>query len=254
MTAADELRALLRVKFPPDQFALLYEVRDAAGFGASRSADAIIVGLWPSRGCLVEGFEVKVSRSDWLRELKKPEKAEAFVKFCDRWWVVASSDDVARLDELPATWGLMVKSGRGLGVRKEAPKLAAQPIDRGFLAAMLKRACSVGLDAPEVVAVVEARVKEAAARLERDAGFDYKRTTETLTSLQLAVEQFERASGVKITAYGGDRIGEAVRMVLNREHDRRFAEARGLRAYVRTVADYLDREFPDVPAPPAGGS
>jgi len=30
--------------------------------------------LWPSGGLEIHGHEVKVSRSDWLRELKEPEK------------------------------------------------------------------------------------------------------------------------------------------------------------------------------------
>ena len=74
---AQRLRALLRRKYPADQYAMLYEVRDAAGFSAKRSADVMLIGLWPSRGNMVEGMEVKISRSDWLRDLKKPEKAEA---------------------------------------------------------------------------------------------------------------------------------------------------------------------------------
>ena len=137
---AEDLRTLLRRKFPTDQFAMLYEVRDAAGFRANRSADVVMVGLWPSRGNQIEGMELKVTRQDWQRELEQPEKAEAFVKFCDRWWVVAGHDDVVQDHELPKTWGLMVAGKRGLSVVTPAPVLEPKPIDRSFLAAMLKRA------------------------------------------------------------------------------------------------------------------
>ena len=156
---ADAMRMLLRRKFPADQYAMLYGVRDAAGHQANRSADVIMVGLWPSRGCLIEGMELKISRGDWLRELKRPEKAEAFVPYCDRWWVIAADSDVVRTEELPKTWGLMVAGGRGLRVIEDAPRLKAKAVDRSLLAAMLKRATDTAADSPEVRARVDARLK-----------------------------------------------------------------------------------------------
>ena len=64
----DELQCRLEAKYPPPAWLTLWEVRDATGYGASRSADAIAFGVWPSRGLSIVGFEIKSSRSDWLRE------------------------------------------------------------------------------------------------------------------------------------------------------------------------------------------
>lgn len=161
---ASKLRALLRRKYPGDQFAMLYEVRDAAGFAARRSADVMVIGLWPSRGCMVEGMELKVSRSDWLRELKKPQKAEAFFPYCDRWWIIAANKDVVRLEELPQTWGLMIPRAGGMGILRQAPDLKPEPVDRYLLAAMMKRATDTAADSPEVQARIEARVTAAHRR------------------------------------------------------------------------------------------
>ncbi len=245
VTTADELRALLRRKFPAEAFAMLYEVRDAAGFSAQRSADVVMVGLWPSRGCQIDGMEIKVSRSDWLRELKKPEKAEAFVPYCDRWWIVAGNMDVVKLSELPPTWGLMVPSCRGLKIVTEAPKLDAKPLDRSLLAAMLKRATATSMDDPEIQAAIAAKVKAEKERFHQHDSYELQTAKSRAEQLQRNLDAFEQASGVQIRAYNGQRIGEAVRAVMNHEHERRIDEARGLRKQMRELLAYMDREFPD---------
>ena len=64
--------------------------------------DLLAVGLWRSTGHRVHGFEVKVSRGDWLRELRKPGKARA--NLCDA-WTVATVPGVVKDGELPDGWG-----------------------------------------------------------------------------------------------------------------------------------------------------
>src|SRR4051812_18306594 len=77
ITARDLVAALER-RVPRPEYVLLEQVRGATGIteGADRSADAIAMSVWPSRGLELHGFEVKVSRGDWLRELREPAKAE----------------------------------------------------------------------------------------------------------------------------------------------------------------------------------
>lgn len=243
-TAAD-IRALLRRKFPADQFAMLYEVRDAAGFGASRSADVFMLGLWPSRGCLIEGMEIKVSRADWLQELKKPQKAEAFVPYCDKWWVVVGNKDIVKPGELPPTWGLMVAGGRGITVVTDAPKLDAQAIDRSLLAAILKRATSTTLTDPEVAAAIDAKVKAEKEKFSARESYELQSLKRELGELRSSIQKFEDTSGVKIDTYQGERIGNAVKAVLNLEHNFMLRDARGLRDKVKKLHDYMQQEFAD---------
>ena len=133
-----KIRALLRARYPAPEWALIEEVADRTG-SANNYADAMAMNLWQSRGHALHGFEIKVSRSDWLRELKKPNKAEAFTRYCDFWWVVAPKGIV--LDhELPAGWGLMVATEARLTVATTAPKLDAQPMTRAFWASIMRRA------------------------------------------------------------------------------------------------------------------
>ena len=88
----NELLLKLSNKFPSPQYAFLSQVRNQTGYGnlsdGIRTADAMALGLWPSRGNYLHGFELKVSRSDWLNELKDPAKAEAIAKYCDMFSLV----------------------------------------------------------------------------------------------------------------------------------------------------------------------
>ena len=215
----DELYSLLRVKYPSDQYALLAEVRDASGFSARRSADAIAIGLWPSRGNLIEGFEMKVSRADWIRELKTPEKAEAFVKYCDSWYVLAGSKDIVRREELPPNWGLMVASGRGLACEVMAKPLSPVPLPRTFLAAMLKRACAVALDDPQVVKLIAEKSAEARKNEGTSQRYKIESLQAKVAELQARINTFQEASGVEIDGWRGGDIGKAVRVILDGKYE-----------------------------------
>lgn len=74
--------------------------------GGSR-ADALYVGFTSTSGRLLVGHELKVTRSDWLRELAQPGKADPWADECHAFYVVAAPD-VAKPEELPDGWGLMV--------------------------------------------------------------------------------------------------------------------------------------------------
>jgi hypothetical protein len=86
-------------------------VRSHAGFDARRTCDYVAMDMWPSKGLALHGHEVKVSRSDWLRELKDPSKSAEFMQHCDYWWLVCPRG-VAQPDELPQGWGMLVVADR----------------------------------------------------------------------------------------------------------------------------------------------
>lgn len=146
------------------EWAYVEHVRNAAGFAATRTADAIALGLWPSRGHELHGFEVKVSRGDWRRELADPEKAEGWCAVVDRWWVVAPAGVVPK-DELPATWGLLESTERAgkaaLRATVAAPLLRPvkerPPITRSLLVPILRAAGAGLMRTPDQVAIDEAR-------------------------------------------------------------------------------------------------
>jgi hypothetical protein len=120
------------------RYAVAAQVRSHAGFDARRTADYVAMDLWPSKGLALHGHEIKVSRSDWLRELAEPEKAAEFIPYMNHWWAVVSSPSIVRDGEMPDGWGLMVMRGQRLVVVRKAPRREALPLTPTRLAALLR--------------------------------------------------------------------------------------------------------------------
>jgi hypothetical protein len=252
----EEMLKRLRVKYTEtrgngDAWAFCTHVRNAAGFDANRTIDAIAMSLWPSRGLELLGFEVKCSRSDWVRELQKPDKAESFAGLVDRWFLVVSDADFVHEGELPPTWGLIAVHGKGLRILKDAPRLRPaegkrkEPLppsfSRSFLAALLRSANKSSAKEQELRDAVDAalaREREERKRIEA-------LRTDRLEDLQARVTAFEEAAGFKISAehwagYGRrakpEDVGRVVKLVLAGE-----ADAEALERRLSSLADQADR-------------
>lgn len=133
------IRRGLEKRFDAPAWALFFEVPDGTGRDSTRRADAVALSLYPSRGLEIHGCEVKVNRSDWLRELKKQaEKSAPVQRFCHRWWVVAPPGVVdVELDGLPPTWGLLeLGTGGALRAKVKAPVLSPEPVSGSFVASL----------------------------------------------------------------------------------------------------------------------
>jgi hypothetical protein len=225
---------LLRAKYPPEAYALFFEVRDATGFAGKRTADAIAMSLWPSRGLELIGFEIKASRSDWKRELEDHAKAEPVGRYMDRWFIVATKKGIVEPAELPKTWGLLVANDASDSMRvvKEAPVLDATPLDRKFIAAMFraaqKQVAEVEAEArrpleAERQAIRSELMDEYRARLEKATQEAADRERQSSKALRDAVEEFERISGLNLFSSGGSRwnlgpIASAVKLLTAQAH------------------------------------
>lgn len=166
-----EVKAILKAHHAKSEWAILFEVANATGAGGNRYADAIAMGLWPSRGLHIHGYEIKVSRSDWLKELKNPCKADEIGKFCDYWWIVAPVG-IVKEEELPETWGLYeVVDGKLVKKVAAAKNEYVTPLTRPFLAALLRRAQAV--DDESIAALVDVKMREKVEALrKKEADFD----------------------------------------------------------------------------------
>ena len=91
-----------------------------------RICDFLALDKWPSSQA-IHGHEVKVSRSDWLTELRAPEKADAWRRWCNYWWLVVSAPEIVKPGELPDGWGLMALSKRGTLRARRKPDYAMTP-------------------------------------------------------------------------------------------------------------------------------
>lgn len=201
---ASDIRAAMAKRWCDPQWAIMWEVNEGTGSQTGRSADAVMMSLWPSRGLELHGVEIKVSRSDWKREAADPTKAEAVAKFCDRWWIHTAPGVVDDLSDLPPAWGLREWNGASWTTIREAEKTQAAPITRRFLAAMLRRADGA-MQAFMRDAMREAREAQIAEEERLRAGIrgqieeGVKRRTAELSQAAEAVAAFEAAFGQGIT-------------------------------------------------------
>lgn len=251
MTESDVLD-LVRRRWSPPVYACIEHVASATGAVNPRTADACVMGLWPSRGLELMGVEVKVHRSDWLRELKKPEKAETVARYCDMWWIVAAPD-VCKVDEVPVGWGFLeVRGDRGLVQVKQAPKLDAQPITRAFLAGLLRRAAASTPEAQLEEVRKKARGEGVAEGIEIGSKQNSSAFSRDLQELERAVHGFEKKSGVRIRSWDGGDIAEAVRRHLEGvDVDIRIAQAA---VCGRSILAAVDRALVAIGAAPGDDS
>lgn len=163
LTTEHAVYEALRAHFKRPAYAVLPGVSNATGATKQRTVDALVMSLWPSRGLTLAAVEIKVSRSDLLRELVDPQKQEPIFKYVDHFWLAVGDESIVREGDVPPTWGLLAP-GRGgsLRVVKDAPTLTPEPMPRSFLAAILRRADEQS-DNPGFRAAVRAEVEGAVA-------------------------------------------------------------------------------------------
>lgn len=170
---ADGVIDLLRARFGGSGAICMTEVGNATGAGVGRWADLVAMETWPSRGLVIHGVEVKVSKYDWLREKAAPEKAEAIHRYCDFWWLAVTPGVVADLAEVPDGWGAFearidLAGKPELAVLRPAVRQArAESVPRVFVAAML-RALTRAEDSRVDKFVREEVERRVAAARERD--------------------------------------------------------------------------------------
>ncbi len=244
---SENLDKMLVDRFAPPAWALFFEFPDGTGGNRNRSADAVAFSLFPSQGLEIYGFEKKVSRSDWLRELKDPKKADAVGKYCDRWWVVAPKD-IVDVKEMPAPWGLMVPRKDKLVVAKQAAKLPSKPINRAFLMSLMRQIHARWLPRSQSDAIINKSFQE-----RYDAGFrdgkaevtgetqipiletQLKYSKMEMDGIKKDIADFERKSGMQFRRYDMGRIGEAVEVV-----KRLGLKQSDLSGMLQTISHHLD--------------
>lgn len=136
-----DVRNALAKHFAPPEYAILYEVGNGTGAAVRRHVDMVAVNLWPSRGLIINGVEIKVSTGDWRREKKNPAKADPIIANCDFFWVAAPVG-VVPIGELPYRWGLIEISDAGkCKIAQPASAISkVAHINRLFFAACLRAA------------------------------------------------------------------------------------------------------------------
>lgn len=237
---------ILRRRFPENEYALMQEVSDASGFNRSRSADYIAVNLYPSRGLAINGIELKSYRNDWLNELKNPKKAENIFKYCDYFWLLTADDKIAKLEEIPSTWGWLCIKGERVFTKKVAPILKPIPVSRDFMCAMLKRACDkkhfVHIDS--IKDEMQTRIDNALDSYTRE---QTKRQNE-LQGIKELISEFEKSSGISLREFtqtwnysNPKKMGEAFKFVNDGGTDSIKEELLRLEKTTQTILEKISK-------------
>ena len=146
---SSDIVALLNAKYEQaGRYTVLEQLCNGTGSNGSSWIDVGQFDNWPSDGCTRRAFEIKVSRSDFLSELKKLMKNEWARKAFHEFWFVAPSG-VIKEEELMAGIGLMEVRGAKLCVVRHAARNADAKINDSMMCSWLRtatKACSTITD------------------------------------------------------------------------------------------------------------
>ncbi len=139
MNAADIL-ARLQSKYCPPEWQSFAEMCVATGYTrGEQRLDFWTLSTYPGRNHTRLGFEIKVSRSDFAAELRKPAKRRPALLLVNRFYFIAPVG-VVPIEKLPIDAGLIEVLESGImKTRCEAPWLDTEPPTWGFLASFLRR-------------------------------------------------------------------------------------------------------------------
>lgn len=121
------------------------ELRLGSGYGGKweQRIDAWALSCYPSTGLQSVSYEVKVSRSDFLRELAQPEKRQAAVEMSNLFYFAAPAGIIC-LDELPPACGLVEFRAGKTRIVGKATFRDREPLPWRFLASVGRRIIAAG--------------------------------------------------------------------------------------------------------------
>lgn len=249
--SASQVLDALCVRWPDSEY---IHVREAPNdpMRQGRKLDLLVVSCWASRGHELDGVEVKVSASDWKRELDNPAKADWWVEHVHRFWIAVPAELAPKVKaELPTGWGLLAVSQIG-GKPKVAVKperRIPKPMDWATTVGLMRASADAGFGALQ-------RAEQRGYSTGREAGVregkrsvDHTQVNRRHEELLATVKAFEEASGIKLTdrwTMDAEETGAAVRALMHyrtrpgRLVDETRRQADAMRARAKDVAALAD--------------
>lgn len=147
--------------------------------------------------------------------------APASTASCSRWPTVPGV--VKSAEELPAPWGWMELEGERLKSRRDpvprGPENPVQPIDRSFLAALMRRASETSDDLLRAASAKAAKEAADPEEFERRVQAEVTARVGGRTRLETIVDEFEQASGIDLrngrSWNHGRELGLAARVLVD---------------------------------------
>lgn len=127
---AHSMTELLRQHYNPDGRAMGHLFMPEIGApGGRRRADLLVapISIAGAKANTLIGHEIKVTRSDVMAELADPTKADPWMRYCTRWYLVVADPALVEGLTIPDLWGVMAppsgRRTRSMTILREAPKL-----------------------------------------------------------------------------------------------------------------------------------
>ena len=233
---------LIRKRHEGESWCVFTELANATGSRVRGWADAAALGLWPSRGYELHGYEVKISREDLKKELRDPAKADNIGRYCHYWWLRLADEKLMDGLVIPSTWGILAPRDGVLRSVRKAPKNAkAKPFDAPFVAAMIRNVTKSWVPKHVHDELKESTHAKVRAQLEKERRYGQEDAVRDRDELLKRIADFEKASGVEIGRYQSGNIGEALKLALDARHATgRHALERSI-ATLQNTSDLYDR-------------
>lgn len=147
---ADDIYCLLATKYQdPRQYACACEVQEKTGW-AQRRLDFVVVDCFEGNNLEIQAFEVKISKSDFRRELEDASKHNIFFDDIDKYSIVAPDYVLDNMSIIPPKWGVIhvIRNETGelelktvrkpLALHDEQERM--RPVGRKFFASLFRAA------------------------------------------------------------------------------------------------------------------
>lgn len=240
LTQAIMVRWPMTIRQP--RYVAAIQVNNGAGFAYRRTLDVIVFDTWPSAGLKLHGLEIKISKHDLRRELQNTQKFADWEDHLDQFSIVAPKG-LVDLKLLPPKWGLYVNDDKsGLRARRKPLMLHAgkrPQMSRSIAAAFVRALVDRSLSSE----ALSAEFTRGYDRGKDDAEYKGRADKNRVTELERAINEFEDASGVRISTWQGDKIGEAVKLITDGGIGRRIRYSPNIRTLAEQLlklADELD--------------
>lgn len=228
---------------PRPRYVTAVQVNNYAGFGYSRTIDAIVFDTWPGPGLHLHGLEIKTTKADLRRELQNTKKFHDFANHLDLFSIVAPKG-IVDLKLLPPKWGLYILTDDdNLRARRKPLMLhdegGRKTINRSFAAAFVRALITRSLS-HEATAAAYSQGREDG---EQSADYDKNVALDKLEKIQTSIDDFEKSSGIKITNWQAGQMGEAVNLIIKggiKSRIRYAPDVRKLGEHLIKLADELD--------------
>lgn len=198
---AGGLLRMIQARYQGPEWAVLDELHDGTGGSSTRRFDAVAFNCWPSRGFIRLGFEIKISRADFSKELAAHEKRAALEKHCHEVYFVVGPN-VCTAREIPEPWGLLEVRGDKLHCTRKSQHRKVESLTETFAVCAIRRLTEAAdaerqrhyrFDGDELTqADIDARVAESLKAGQEHTAREQYRVAEAKAELYRAQEAFQR--------------------------------------------------------------